>query len=105
MDCPQSRPRRQAVLIAVHPDGFLEAFAERNLDVAFARLPVASNQASERLAEACFAMLLPKRYADLWQRDHLRSVGTAEPLTPEAVLATLETKDCIAALNKAMEAA
>lgn len=80
----------------------LEAFAERNLDVAFARIPVASNQASERLAEECFELMLPRRYRDLWRRDYLRANGTTEPLSPEAVMAALAAKDSVAALESFM---
>lgn len=95
-------PRRQAVLIAVHADGFLEAFAERNLDVAFARIPAASNQASERLAEDCFEQMLPLRYRELWRADLLRACGSTAPLRVETIQAALAAKDCVAALEPFM---
>jgi hypothetical protein len=103
MDCPSKPPRRQAVLIAVHPDGFLEAFGAKSVDVRFVRLPVANGRVNEILAEQCFELMLPPRYRELWRRDLLRASGTSQPLTPETALAALKTKDCLAALNKASE--
>lgn len=97
-----SPPRRQAVLIAVHPDGYLEAFADKSVDVRFARHLDAHTPAGERLAEDCFEMLLPQRYRDLWRRDLLRACGTTDLLRPQAVLDALAARDCITALEPFM---
>jgi hypothetical protein len=92
--------KREAVLVAIHSDGFLEAFAERNLDVAFARIPAATSLFGQQVAEDCFELLLPKRYRDLWRRDYLRASSSTKPLTAEAVTDALTTRDIIAALNQ-----
>ncbi|QDT75576.1 hypothetical protein [Lacipirellula limnantheis] len=92
-------PRRQAVLVIAHADGFLEAFAERNIDVHFLRQPAAETPLGERIAEACAELMLPRRCRDVWRRDLLRAVGTSRSLTAETALAALAAKDCQAALE------
>lgn len=95
-------PPRQAVLVVVHVDGFIEAFAEKSVDVCFARLLEFDTPAGELLAEECFEMMLPKRYRDLWRRDYLRANGTTDLLRPQAVIDALAAKDCIAAIEPFM---
>jgi hypothetical protein len=104
MDCPTPRPRRQAVLVVIHVDGFLEAFAEKNIDVAFARQLDFNTPRGERIADECFEMLLPRRYRDLWRRDYLRANGTTDLLTADAVLDALHVRDIIAAYPPAEDA-
>ena len=103
MDSCKQPPPRQAVLVAVHPDGFLEAFANKSVDVRFVRMPVAHSRESECLAEDCFELMLPPRYRDLWRRDLLRANGTTYPLTAQSALDALAAKDCIGALNQLSE--
>ena len=103
MDSLTSRPKRQAVVVAAHPDGFVEIFANQNIDVRIVRIPVAHTRAGEILAEQCAELMLPRRYRDLWRRDHLRAVGTIPPLTAQAALASLVAKDCVAALSQFSE--
>ena len=95
-----NRPKRQAVVVVAHVDGFVEIFANQNIDVRIVRIPVAHTRAGEILAEQCAELMLPRRYRDLWRRDHLRAVGTAKPLTAQAALDSLAAKDCVAALNQ-----
>ena len=102
MDCPPSRPSRQAVLVAIHADGYLEAFAGKSVDVRFVRIPQAHSRFGEQVAEACFELMLPRRYRDLWRCDLLRSNGTTYPLTAQSALDALVAKDCIAALEPFM---
>lgn len=102
MDSCKRPPSRQAVLVAVHPDGDLEAFANKSVDVRFVRMPVAHSLEGERIAEDCFELMLPRRYRDLWRRDLLRANGTTHPLTAQSALDALAAKDCIAALEPFM---
>ena len=102
MDCSKKPPRRQAVLISVASDGYIEAFADKNIDIMIQRIPAASSQFGERAAEACFVLLLPKRFRDLWRRDFLRANAIARPLTAKMVGTALAARDCIAALEPFM---
>ena len=97
-----NRPKRQAVLIVVHADGYLEGFAPKNLDIAFARVPAATSAFGQAVADDCFEMMLPLRYRELWRRDLLRANGTAHPLSAQSVLDALAAKDAIAALTPLM---
>ncbi|MBA4107838.1 MAG: hypothetical protein C0485_19065 [Pirellula sp.] len=92
------------MLIAVHPDGFLEAFANKSVDVRFCRIPLANSSPGKCVAEDCFALMLPPRYRELWRRDMLRSNGTSRPLTAQAALDALAANDCLAELNRVTEA-
>ncbi|QDT72224.1 hypothetical protein [Lacipirellula limnantheis] len=96
--------KRDKVLVAIHSGGFLEAFAERNIDVVFARIPAATSLFGQQIAEDCFELLLPQRYRDLWRRDYLRASSSTAPLTAEAVMEALTTRDSIAALNSVNDA-
>jgi hypothetical protein len=102
MDCSKKPPRRQAVLISVASDGYIEAFADKNIDVKIQRIPAATSQFGERAAEACFEQLLPKRFRDLWRRDFLRANAISRPLTAEAALKALAALDFIAAMEPFM---
>ena len=93
-------PKRQAVLVVHHDDGLAQAFAHKNIDVVFARMPAATSEFGRRVAEDCFELLLPKRYRDLWRRDYLRANGSTTPLRVETIAAALETRDILAALNQ-----
>jgi len=99
-DCPTPRPKRQAVLVAISAGGHLEAFADKSVDVRFARIPAATSVFGQQVADDCFEMMLPKRYAELWRRDYLRANGTTAPLTAETVTAALWTRDILAAVRK-----
>lgn len=99
MSKDDNKPRmRQAVLVAVHGDGYLEVFANQNIDVRIVRMPVAHTLRGEQIAEDCFELMLPRRWRDIWRRDHLRSNGSTAPLTAEAALKALAARDCIAGL-------
>lgn len=95
---PPKTPK-QAVLIVANGD-YLEAFADKSIDVHIARVPSALTPRGERIAEACLEKSLPLRYRDLWRRDLLRANALVRPLTAEMALAALVTKDCIAALSE-----
>lgn len=92
-------PKRQAVSIVLHPDGHAEAFAERNIDVRFVRVPIAKTRDGEVLAEECARLMLPLRYRELWRADLLRANASTRPLDPRSALDALAARDCIAALE------
>ena len=88
------KPRRETDLILSYPDGYLEVYSERPVDVHLARVPVAFDQDGECMSEEVAAMLLPVRYRDLWRADRLRLVGSTRPLLPSVL--------CDARFNQAM---
>lgn len=102
MNSRKQPPPRQAVLVVVHTDGYLEAFADKSVDVRFARMLEFDTPAGEDFAEQCFEMLLPRRYRDLWRRDFLRANGTTDLLRPQAVADALAARDCLATLDPHM---
>lgn len=93
-------PKRHAVSIVIFPDGHAEAYAERNIDVRFVRVPIAHTRQGELLAEECARMLAPRRYAELWRADYLRANGSTRPIAAEAILDALQVRDILAAYPK-----
>ena len=95
----EKAPPRQAVLIVEHPDDFVEAFAEKNVDVHVARIPQSFSREGERQAEEVMEMMLPPRYRDLYRADRLRKTGTTRPLLPSVLTDSLVVRDCLTALS------
>ena len=90
-------PKRHAVSIVMSPDGIVQAYAERNIDVRFIRVPIAHTRQGEVLAEECARMLAPRRYAELWRADYLRANGSTRPIAAESILDALQVRDILAA--------
>ena len=98
MTTAATTPKRHAVSIVIHSDGYLEAYVEKNVDVRFVRVPVAHTRRGELIAEDCARMMMPRRYSELWRADYLRANTLTAPLTAETALNALAAKDCIATL-------
>lgn len=80
--------RREKVLVVMHPDGLVEIYGGRELDVCVAqRLHVP--QHCEPAAENYLDGTLPKRYRGLFFPGKLRATGLCETVTPEKALDTL----------------
>lgn len=99
-----STPQRHAVLIVASSDGFIEIFADRNIDFHVAQMPAASTARGERIAEACLERMIPRRFRDLFRRDRLRANAIVRSVTPEATLAAMATRDTVRALNRLQDA-
>ena len=101
MDRTQSPPTlpRLAVLIVNYPDGYAEAFADRNVDVHFARVPVYQTRRGEQLADDILELSLPHRHRQLYRRDRLRGNATTRPLTPQVAATALSTRSACNALS------
>ncbi len=97
------RPKRQAVLVLVEPDGYFTAYAEPNIDVMICRVPMAHTREGERLADECVELMLPQRYLDLYRADYQRANGFARPLSADAARAALATQEALQELNKLQE--
>ncbi len=81
----KQRPLRHAVLVVSYDDGFIESFAEKNIDVRFARMPVATSLETQCQAEDVLLDRLPKRYSDLFWPNLRRSSGTTRALYPSTI--------------------
>ena len=101
----QILPPRQLVdvLIVSHPDGNLEAFAERGIDIHLARVPAAFSRQAEHQAEAVASMLMPLRFRELWRRDRLRTTGTTRPLLPSVLQRAIGTRESMRRLSAVLE--
>ncbi|MEQ8211043.1 MAG: hypothetical protein RH917_14545 [Lacipirellulaceae bacterium] len=83
MDCNKNDlPPRQPVLVVTDGDGYLEIFAEKNLDVRIERLPVAHAHAAEVIAEDYLEATLPRRYRELYWPGKRRATAVVRPLRP-----------------------
>jgi hypothetical protein len=81
----QSAPR-QAVLVLAHADGWLEVFAEPNVDVRIAMVPTTGTIAGESLAEAYLELALSPRYRELHWPGKLRAADRLRVLRPSELL-------------------
>ncbi len=93
-------PSRQPVLIVSHPDGHVEIFSDRHVDVYVARVPVASSREAEVMAEDVIEMLIPRRYRGLYRADRLRKNGTTRPLLPSVLADSIRARKDIDAINE-----
>lgn len=92
------RVRRQPVLIALHGDGFVECFAEKNIDFHVERVPYCPGD--EVLAEDTFEQRLPRRYRDLFWPGKLRASAMNRPLKSSVILDTIVVNDLVGELNR-----
>jgi len=93
-----SRPRRETVVIALHGDGFIEAFAERNVDILIARVPHCPG--SEVLAEDTFELMLPERYREVYFPGKARASAQNRPLSPSTIRDASFVEDMLGTLNR-----
>ena len=93
--------KREAVLIALHSDGFIEAFGEKNVDVRIASVPHCPS--SEILAEDAFELLLPHRYRRLFWPVKIRATAMHRPLLSSTMARSIVVRDCITSLNDILQ--
>lgn len=78
-----NRPR-EAVLLVLNPDGWVEAYAERHVDVHIAiRLHVPPE--GEQLADEYLDLTLPRRFRQVYWPGLLRAADTVRTVTPSDV--------------------
>ena len=92
------RSKREAVLIALHGDGFVEVFGEKNVDVKIMNVPHCPG--SEILAEDTFELMLRHRYRQLYWPNKVRASAMHRPLLPTTMAAARQAKNDIATLNR-----
>ncbi len=79
------RPPRQAVLVVMHADGWVEAFAERNIDVYIVNKPHTGTTEGEVLGEEYLDRTLPRRYGQLHFPVNQRAARQLEVTTPSDI--------------------
>lgn len=81
-----NRPtQREAVLVLAHGDGWLEAFAEKHVDVRIEMVPYMTTQAGEILAEEYVELSVPKRYRDVYWPNLRRAADMMRVVRPSDI--------------------
>jgi len=82
-----NRPtQREAVLILAHGDGWIEAFAEKHVDVRIEMVPHMTTSAGEILAEEYVELSLPKRYQDIYWPGNRRAADMMRVVRPSDIV-------------------
>jgi hypothetical protein len=79
------RRQREAVLILVHGDGWIEAFAERHVDCRIVMVPFVGTPEGEILAEKYVEQNIPWRYRDLYVPGNRRRACRARRILPSDI--------------------
>jgi hypothetical protein len=66
----------------MHDDGWIEAYAERSVDVRIAVMPRMTTPAGKRLAEQYMELTLPRRYRALYWPSNRRAADMVRTITP-----------------------
>jgi hypothetical protein len=81
-----TRPtRREAVLILAHADGWLEAFADKHVDVRIAIMPAMKTPEGELAAERYVESSLPRRYRDVYWPGNRRAADMLRVVRPSDI--------------------
>ena len=91
------RNKRTPVLVAVHGSGYIEVFAEKNVDVKIESVPHCPG--SESLAEDVFEQMLKPRYRSLYFPGKMRASAKVRPLRPSMLVRSLATRKIMRGLN------
>jgi hypothetical protein len=81
---PQQRTLpRPKVLIVLHSDGWVEAYAEKNVDVHIVQRLHITNPVNVNLADEYIESTVPRCYRDLYWPVKLRAISQCRLVTPE----------------------
>lgn len=78
-----TKPKREAILIALHADGYIETFASKSVDIKFVDIPHCPGR--ESLAEDYVEQSLPHVYRKLFYPGYVRGHAMHRPLTPSTI--------------------
>ncbi len=81
-----NRPtQREAVLILSHGDGWLEAFAQKHVDVRIEMVPYMTTPAGKTLAEEYVELSIPKQYRDVYWPNLRRAADIMRIVRPSDI--------------------
>jgi len=85
-------PRREKVLVVMHADGWVEAYADKNVDVRIVQRLHSSDDSGEmaELLDIYTEASLPKCYRNLFVPINLRAQDQCRLVTPDAEAERLE---------------
>jgi hypothetical protein len=84
-ETPAQKRQREALLIVLHGDGYVQAFSEKHIDVRIAVCPYMESPEGEILAEEFLELSLPWRYRELYWPGNLRAMGIACEARPSEI--------------------
>ena len=99
----QTRPKREAVLVVGHSDGWIQVFAEKSVDVRIEMLPHSITPEAEVLAEEYVGLSLPKRYRDVYWPSMQRAADMMRLVLPSDIARRDWELDFLKALDSAGE--
>jgi hypothetical protein len=92
---------REVVLIVAHGDGWIEAYADKHIDVRIEIAPYMTTPEGERLSEEYVGLMLPKRYQEMYWPIRRRAAGQVRKVLPSDI----ELRDWELGLLKAIDSA
>lgn len=95
------RPPSEPVLVVSYSDGWLEAYADRHVDVTIVEMPAGMTVAAEIAVEEYIERLLPHRLRSLYYPTGRRAAAMLRPVTASSILA----RDHDVAMLRAIERA
>ena len=99
----QTRPKREAVLVVVQSDGWIQVFAEKSVDVRIEMLPNSITPEAEVLAEEYVGLSLPKQYRDVYWPSMQRAADMMRFVLPSDIARRDWELDFLKALDSAGE--
>ena len=80
------RPTRQAVLVVLNSDGFVEAYADQSLvDVHIVNKPAMTSNAGQILAEQYLETEIPRRHREIYFPGNLVDTNQVRTRTPDDI--------------------
>ena len=103
MDDKGKRPTyqpREAVLVVMHADGWVEVFAEKNVVVHIATFPCVYSAKVANAAEQYVELMMPWRYRKLYWPVKLRAADTVRKATLEDIGLSRWRKKILAVMTR-----
>ena len=76
---------REAVLVVLHHDGWVEVYGEHSIDVHIAVMPRMATPEGERLADEYLELTLPKRFRKIYFPGNRRAADMMRKVTPQDI--------------------
>jgi hypothetical protein len=73
------------VLVAIHSDGYIEVFGERDIDVRIVNVPAVGSVRGEILAEEFIELNLPPRHRAVYAPGMIRAAKCGRKVTPQEI--------------------